>query len=90
MNEYVHVEFIAKDDEVDVLVEKIEGLGENFQPISDLGDYINKDFSIGNWFRISGRISSEYASIIKLQDAFLSDRMRISYISDELKNKYRK
>lgn len=88
MNEYVHVEFIAVGDDVHMLVEKLDNLGEDFKPVNR-SDHINNDFSIGDWFRISGRISSAYASVIKLQDPFLSDRMRISYIPDDLKNKYR-
>ena len=41
------------------------------------------------WYRVTGKINSEAATVIKLSDKFLSDRMRISYISDALKDRYR-
>jgi len=39
---------------------------------------------------ISVKIDPLFATVLKLQSAFLAERMRISYISDELKDKYRK
>jgi hypothetical protein len=36
------------------------------------------------------KIEPSFATLLKLKDAELAERMRISYISDELKNKYRK
>jgi len=38
---------------------------------------------------ITTTMSSELATLLKLKDAGLAARMRISYIADELKDKYR-
>ncbi len=40
--------------------------------------------------QISIKMTAEAATAMKLSDKFLADRMYISHISDELKNKYRK
>jgi hypothetical protein len=80
MKEYVLVEFIAPPDEFDQLREQIADLKDDFVWIGDKQDpYV-----------VWGHITSEYASVIKLQNSYLSERMRISYIPDELKDKYRK
>lgn len=92
MNEYVLVEFIAGvPDEAKLLKEKLLALGEDFILIKLMNE--SEDDEDGNhndWIRIQGKISSMYASVIKLQDPFLAERMRISYIPTELKEKYRR
>ena len=88
MNEYVLVEFVVETTEDHVLLwKKLKELGDDFQYVvtSDEQDEDGRDAVI-----VNGRMESKIASLIKLQDAFLSERMRISYIPDELKNKYRK
>jgi len=92
MKEYVLVEFLAVEEDRNTLIKKLHDLGEDFQFTKDDFEFETDDagLSHSNWYRISGRISSMYASVIKLQDSFLAERMRISYIPDELKEKYRK
>ncbi len=94
MNEFVLVEFLAEgQDDLETLKVKVHALGTDYQHMDDNWEYEadNTDPTqvFHQWYRISGRISSLRASIIKLQDPFLSERMRISYISDALKDKYR-
>lgn len=92
MNEYVLIEFIAEQPtEARLLLEKLLALGEDFKLIgtSDENEE-DEDGNYSSWVRVSGKISSAYASVIKLQDPFLAERMRISYIPDNLKNMYRK
>ena len=88
MNEYILVEFIASNEIEDIKLSTI---------LKDLGSefiYITKTIDT-HWdntikIRIKGKITPEYASLIKLTDPFLAERMRISYIPDELKDKYRR
>ena len=88
MNEYVLAEFIVDSNESHVLLLiKLKELGNDFQQI-DSSEEQDEDGREAIIFR--GRMESTIASVIKLHDAFLSERMRISYIPDELKNKYRK
>jgi len=92
MKEFVLVEFLANGaTELETLKSKIYCLGLDYQHIEDNYEYDEDNCanSLQQWFRLSGRIDSMRASLIKLQDPFLSERMRISYISEELKNKYR-
>lgn len=93
MNEFVLVEFIATSlTDLETLKDKVYELGEDYQHLDD--DYEYDDDNSTNiyerWYKLSGRISAMRASLIKLQDPFLADRMRISHISSELKDRYRK
>jgi hypothetical protein len=90
VNEYVLVEFLAKNSDEHILLEKLENL-EDFIQTKDEFEWEHDDGStFDTWIRVFGKIRSETASLIKLQDPFLAERMRISYIPDELKDKYRK
>lgn len=91
MKEFVLVEFFVKAEEKLILMEKLDNLEDDFEPLKT--DYEwegDTDGYVDRWYRISGRINSTYATVIKLQDPFLSEHMRISYIPEDLKNKYRK
>lgn len=89
MNEFVLVEFIAKyPDEAHVLLSKLAALGEDFVDINSGSGGPARQFGT-QWMVVSGKINSMRASFIVLQDPFLAERMRISHISDELKNKYK-
>jgi hypothetical protein len=93
MNEYVLVEFLAREgDDTMTLIKKLDALGEDFIQIRAMATEWKTDPGglSYRWINVGGKINSTYASVIKLQDPFLADRMRISYISDELKNMYRK
>jgi hypothetical protein len=86
MKEYVLVEFIAEGNDKDKLDERLALLGEDFKQERELS-YTTQTNPI---YIVIGRISSLYASVVKLRDPFLAERMRISYISDELKDRYRR
>jgi hypothetical protein len=91
MREYVFVEFLAlKPTDSKLLLEKLCALGEDFlflKAVNELEE--DEDGHSSEWFRIDGKISSAYATAIKLKDPFLSERMRVSHIPDELKDRYR-
>ena len=91
MNETVYVEFLFDQINPFDTAAFIVTLGADFDLItSDLDFEIDDGY--GNftpYWRITGKISAEKATMLKLGDLYVRDRMRVSYISDELKNKYR-
>lgn len=87
MNEFLYVEFIFNGTvEGAVGMDKLSGLGADFNYINDS---FSEDTDKASNHIINGKITSQTATVIKLSDKFLADRMHISYISDTLKNKYR-
>lgn len=92
MNEIILVEFIASyPDDHELLLSKLRDMGKDFVTIEEIDEFEeDNDGGRNEWIRVSGMISSIYASVIKLQDPFLAERMRISYIPKELKDKYRR
>jgi hypothetical protein len=85
VNEYILVEFISDKDEASTCMSKIGQLdAAEFQRIETILDVEDSRC------RIYGRISSIYATVIKLQDPYFTNHMRVSYISNELKDKYRR
>jgi len=93
MKEFVLVEFLVKNEEFDTLVEKLNALtiDKDFVPAGDDFEFeADTDGYTQIWWRMSGQINSAMASLVKLRDPFLADRMRISYIPEDLKNKYRR
>ncbi|HEY6435225.1 MAG TPA: hypothetical protein VIY47_01430 [Ignavibacteriaceae bacterium] len=93
MKEFVFVEFLFTDEEVSEELDKLADLGNEFQYIKSNYEWeSDTDLSTPDkeYVRVSGRISSETASFIMLQNPALAGKMRISYISEELKNKYRR
>lgn len=93
MNEFVLVEFIVSNEsDLMILKVKVDELGSDYQHITEEHEYDDdtNTNSFQQWYILSGRINSMRASLIKLQDPFLSDRMRISHISNDLKDRYRK
>ena len=91
MKEFVLVEFLSLIADKLLLLGKLEELGNDFELIKsdyewDVANDLTPDYE---WVRISGRINYSCATIIKLRDPFLAERMRISYIPEDLKNKYR-
>lgn len=83
MNEYVCVEFCDTDwvrlkaelDSLDVCL------------MNTPGTFVRHFVDITT---VTGKISSEQATVIKLSNTYLAERMRVSYISDELKDRYRR
>ena len=86
MKEYVLVEFVAEGTERDILADKLEAIKDEF--ILDRECSYTQSSSPIYFF--TGKICSQYASIIKLKDPFLAERMRVSYIPDEMKDVYRR
>ena len=93
MKEFVFVEFLFTEEEHGFQMTKLNALGNDFE-------YIKSDYEFESveglypyteeYVRVQGRINSMTASLIKLQNPALAGKMRISYITNELKNKYRK
>ena len=83
MKQIVYVEFICDDIFFySDLREKINNLVyPQFTKITE--------FRIANLLVITGNIESSYATAIKLQDLFLSPRMKLYYIDNKLKDRYR-
>ena len=91
MKEFIHVEFLFKGDEFSTWVQKIRALGEDFVQYANHNEFeTDEDGVTERYVRLSGRMESALATVIKLQDPYLAERMRVSYISDSLKDKYRK
>ena len=82
MKENLLVEFIATPVERKTLLDEL---------IKSVPEFIKENgvHDINNFVIVSGKMNSETASVLKLQNSFLADRMRIFYISEDLKNKYR-
>ena len=91
MKEYVHVEFLFTLDEYPIELGKLISLKDDFRLIKCDDEYDEDDDGLRfEYKRVSGKINSMTASLIKLQNPALAGKMRISYIPDELKDKYRR
>ena len=88
MKDYIYVEFQFEINDVAEGSIEIRKLGSEFELI-DNNYTSSEDFTYHTLQKYCGKISSETATLIKLSNPFLAERMHISYISDELKNKYR-
>jgi hypothetical protein len=87
MNEFVLVEFIFEDEYASEGAERVIALAGDFELSNSYIRYDTHDYK--DYHIINGRLNAMTASALKLQDKFLSDRMYVSYISDELKDRYR-
>ena len=92
MKDFVFVEFLFETDAARKGATEVVALGDDFILIKSDIEWDDEDQHgyVQGYHRISGKINSVAATAIKLGNTFLSDRMRISYIPDELKDKYRK
>ena len=91
MKEYIHVEFLFLGDECPIWFKKIQALGEDFIQYANHNEFeTDEDGVTERYVRLSGKMESALATVIKLQDPYLAEHMRVSYISDALKDKYRK
>ena len=89
MNETVLVEFLFQEEEYDEGCKAIRSLGDDFQPLNSHFEGDIESMPSGLYYKVNGKLNSIAATAITLGNKFLADRMRVSYISDELKNKYR-
>lgn len=87
MDEYVYVEFLFDQDNCMTGADEIVALGNDFILLNSELEYT--DTKQTAYHRTKGKIRSATATAIKLRNSVLSASMHISYISDELKNKYR-
>jgi hypothetical protein len=85
MNELILVEFLSDVDGGSILLEKVHALDKDEFEIAHLFTDVESGQAT-----VWGKINSSYASVIKLRDSYFAEHMRISYISDDLKNKYRR
>jgi hypothetical protein len=92
MSEYVFVEFRCDPKDVEELHNRILALDEDFVLLTTTHSVDHSfDKRARKWsVHIEGKIREEYATVLKLQDHFLAERMRVSSIADDLKNKYRR
>lgn len=92
MKDQVLVEFVVEGDDYSILRNKLDELGDDFIRLkSELEfDHDNDSGIESRYIRLSGLINSDAATALRLSSDFISDRMRISYIPEDLKNKYRK
>ena len=88
MNEYIYVEFLFDMPDSQIGSIELRKLGSEFELINK-----SEEFDHGHAFhtgqKYCGKISAEAATMIKLSNPFLAERMHISYISNELKDRYR-
>lgn len=87
MNEFVLAEFVFSRDG---LIDGYKLLGELGDDFVLIGSAIDIEAYPSSTLIVSGKLSSSMATVIKLGNSALSDAMRVSYIPDELKNKYRR
>lgn len=85
MMEFVLVEFLFEHEHGDD-VKYIMGLGDDFIHLTSCSGTL---WDNSRYFSITGQINSETATMIKLSNESIAARMRISYIDDKLKDKYR-
>ncbi len=91
MKEFVLVEFLFLREEFHIEFMKLDSLGEDFVCFNTYSESeTDEDGNTDDYIRVSGKIYSQAASLIKLQNPTLAGKMRISYIPDELKDKYRR
>lgn len=91
MKEYVFVEFLFTEEEYFSELKKLLGLGNDFEQIDIQNECEEDEDGLRQYYRrVSGRINTMTASVIKLQNPALAGKMRISYIPEDLKDKYRR
>jgi hypothetical protein len=90
MKEFAFAEFLFTLDEYPEELGKLIALGKDFKLIKCDDEFDEDDDGLRfDYKRVSGKINTMTASVIKLQNPALAGKMRLSYISEELKNKYR-
>ena len=90
MKEFVLAEFLFEISEFEKGFALLESLGDDFLLVHIRDEWERSEDLPETYKRVTGRINSMTASIIKLQEPDLAGKMRISYIPDDLKNKYRR
>lgn len=81
MNTFLYVEFIADSENQTRLENEITAIGDDFILLS-----VNHGAA---FCKINGQIHAESAAILALSNRFMSERMKVSYLSSDVKDKYR-
>jgi len=81
MNDFILVEFVYQEHEFQDVMSRLSAFTDDTSIVSNVVSSISI---------LTYKMSAETSTVIKLSDSFLSERMRVSYIPDELKDKYRK
>lgn len=91
MNEFVFVEFLFETSVAMQGADEVVALGKDFIRVnSEVKWGEHSTFGYTQEYQcIRGKINAAAATAIKLGNKFLADRMHISYIPSELKDKYR-
>jgi len=87
VNDFIFVEFMFESFDAAIGIKKLAELGNDFRQVGKEKQYYGTRGT--ELVSVSGNINSTTASALKLQDEFLSKRMRVSYIPAALKNSYR-
>lgn len=91
MKEFILVEFLISSADYTSTMEFLgSNFGDDFDIIKSDYEYDSDEAGQNGWLRVSGKMNSSTASIIKLKYPDLANKMRVSYIPDELKDKYRR
>lgn len=89
MNEKVLVEFIANSEDRELLIYKLRSI--DYELVNTDIDYDDDQDGLSEtWYKVLVKISATDTTAIKLQDQFLAERMYVSYIPNNLKDKHRK
>lgn len=90
MKEFILVEFLVKDEDYLDFLNTLADLGNDFELLKSDTEYdtgLGSTTAFHTFYRISGKMNSMTASMFKLKH---QEAMRISYIPEDLKDKYRK
>ena len=87
MNELILVNFSIQESYIGEFFDMLAEIDPDAQIIENVRFHHN---ATGWYRRISVKMNASAAAVIKLKYKDYSDSMYVSYISDELKDKYRK
>lgn len=91
MRERILVEFLVSSEEAGQLRSKLQEFEDDLVIIDSRDKFEGEnDQFTGVWVRISASISSELLTILKIRDPFIASHMHISYIPDNIKDRYRR
>ena len=92
MKEFLLVSFVIDSEKAEELISILDNLNEDFTLINTDVEFETNELGIickNIQHLIHGRISSEAATMMVLTYPWVSDHMQISYISDNMKDRYR-
>jgi hypothetical protein len=90
MNEFIYVEFLLPAADAMQLASEVISLGDDFVLTKSELEWESAEGTTQGYQHITGKIRAEAATALMLGNALLAKHMRVSYIPNELKDKYRK